>query len=456
MEDLDFSQRLKRVGRPVLIPVPLLTSGRRFLARGPWRTFFFIVWLLFLHTLRIDTQGYAERWRGPADQSPGSPWPAAPSPLYLARGGKMIRGDTKSGVTDRLTTGRRRPQGSMGRHARILNSPNSRQGQPKPVSCKDGPRGDRMTTPLRFVGIDVSKQQLDVAVRPTGRTWTMAHDEAGLGTLVAQLRELAPTLIVLEATGGLEVPVASALAAVGLPTAVVNPRQVRDFARSTGTLAKTDRLDAQILAQFADAVRPEPRPLPDAQAQELSALLLRRRQLVDMLTAEKNRLQAAPQRIRPQIQAHIEWLQRQLAQFDDDLGQLVRSSPLWREKDDLLRSAPGVGPVLATTLLAHLPELGTLTRQQIAALVGVAPLNRDSGTLRGRRTVWGGRAHVRTVLYMSTLVAVRHNPVVAAFYQRLRAAGKAPKVALTACMRKLLTILNAMLKHRTRWAPAPA
>jgi len=293
-------------------------------------------------------------------------------------------------------------------------------------------------------------------VRPRDETWTVAHDEAGLSALVVRLRALAPTLIVLEATGGLEVALAGALATAGLPVAVVNPRQVRDFARSTGTLAKTDRLDAQLLAQFADAVRPDPRPLPDAQAQELTALLQRRRQLVEMLTAEKNRLTFAARRIRPQLQAHIEWLHKQLAQFDDDLRQLVRASPLWREKDDLLRSAPGVGPVLSTTLLAALPELGRLTRQQIAALVGVAPLNRDSGTLRGRRTVWGGRAHVRAVLYMSTLVATRHNPVVAAFYRRLRAAGKAPKLALTACMRKLLTILNAMLKHHTRWAPALA
>jgi transposase len=307
-----------------------------------------------------------------------------------------------------------------------------------------------------FVGIDVSKQHLDVAVRPSGETWTVPHDEAGLSALVTRLRALAPTLIVLEATGGLEVALASALATAPLPVAVVNPRQVRDFAKSTGTLAKTDRLDAQCLAHFADAVRPQARPLPDAQAQELSALLQRRRQLVDMLTAEKNRFQAAAGRIRPQIQAHIDWLQRQIRQFDDDLRDLIRASPLWRETEDLLRSAPGVGPVLATTLVAALPELGTLTRQQIAALVGVAPLNRDSGTLRGRRTVWGGRAQVRTVLYMSTLVAVRHNPVLAVFYQRLRAAGKAPKVALTACMRKLLTILNAMLKHRTRWAAVMA
>ena len=312
------------------------------------------------------------------------------------------------------------------------------------------------TSTAQFVGIDVSKAQLDVAVRPSGETWTVAHDEAGLSGLVARLRTLAPALIVVEATGGWEVALVGALAAALLPVAVVNPRQVRDFARSTGTLAKTDRLDAQSLAHFAEALRPQPRPLPNAQAQELSALLQRRRQLVEMLTAEKNRLPLAARRVRPQLQAHIAWLQQQIAQFDDDLRELVRSSPLWRDKDDLLRSAPGVGPVLATTLVAALPELGTLTRQQIAALVGVAPLNRDSGTLRGRRTVWGGRAQVRTVLYMSTLVAVRHNPVLAAFYQRLRAAGKAPKLALTACMRKLLTILNAMLKHRTRWAPVVA
>lgn len=273
---------------------------------------------------------------------------------------------------------------------------------------------------------------------------------------VSRLRARQPTLIVLEATGGFEVDVAGALAAAGLPTAVVNPRQVRDFARATGRLAKTDQLDAHALAHFAEAVRPEPRPLPDAQAQELSALLLRRRQLVEMLSAETNRVPLAAPRIRPQIQTHITWLREQLADLDRDLSQLIRSSPVWRAKDDLLRSVPGVGPVLATTLLASLPELGTLTRQQIAALVGVAPLNRDSGTWRGRRTVWGGRAHVRAVLYLSTLVAVRHNPALRAFYERLRHAGKLPKVALTACMRKLLTILNAMLKHQTRWALAHA
>jgi transposase len=258
-------------------------------------------------------------------------------------------------------------------------------------------------------------------------------------------------LVVLEATGGLEVPVTGALAEAGLPVVVVNPRHARDFAKATGRIAKTDTLDARGLAHFAEAVRPTPRPLPDAQAQALSALLTRRRQLVQMLTAERRRLQAAPQPIRADIQAHITWLTRRLARTDDDVAAAIHASPLWRATDEILRSTPGVGPILARTLVAEVPELGLLNRQEIAALIGVAPLNRDSGTLRGKRAVWGGRAHVRAVLYMSTLSAVRHNPVLKAFYERLRAVGKAPKVALTACMRKLLTILNAMLKHHTRW-----
>ena len=307
-----------------------------------------------------------------------------------------------------------------------------------------------MTTPV-FVGIDVSKDRLDVALRPTSDRWALANDAPGLATLVARLQGLAPTLIVLEATGGLAVPLTGALAAAGLPVVVVNPRQVRDFAKATGKLAKTDALDAAVLAQFAEAVRPALRPLPDAATQALSALLARRRQLIEMLTAEKNRLGSALPPVRPGIRAHIGWLERRLADLDADLAQAIRESPVWREKDDLLQSAPGVGPVLARTLLASLPELGTLTRQQIAALVGVAPLNRDSGAWRGKRRVWGGRAHVRAALYMSALVATRFNPALRAFYQRLCAAGKAKKVALTACMRKLLTILNAMLKSRTRW-----
>jgi transposase len=245
----------------------------------------------------------------------------------------------------------------------------------------------------------------------------------------------------------------AALAAAGLPVAVVNPRQARDFAKATGQLAKTDALDARALAHFAEAVRPTPRPLPGAQADELRALLVRRRQLVAMRTAEQNRLGNAPPRLQTDIQAHITWLNTRLAALDDNLDTTLRASPVWREREELLRSVPGIGPVCTRTLLLDLPELGTLSRQRLAALVGVAPFNRDSGTLRGSRTIWGGRSHVRATLYMSALVAVRYNPVLKAFYNRLRAAGKVAKVALTACMRKLLTILNAMMKYHTPWQP---
>jgi transposase len=306
------------------------------------------------------------------------------------------------------------------------------------------------------VGIDVSKAQLEVALRPSADRWTVSHDEAGLTALVARLRGVSPALIVLEATGGLEGALTGALVAAGLPVVVINPRQARDFAKATGQLAKTDAIDAAILAQFAEVVRPPVRPLPDAQTQELAALIARRRQLIEMRTAESNRLGSAAQRVRPGIAAHLRWLDTQVARVDQDLTQAIRQSPVWRARDDLLQSTPGVGPVVTTTLLAELPELGTLNGKQIAALVGVAPLNRDSGLVRGTRTVWGGRASVRAALYMSALVAVRHNPVIKAFYLRLRAAGKAPKVALIACMRKLLTILNAMLKHQTPWRYEPA
>ncbi len=308
-----------------------------------------------------------------------------------------------------------------------------------------------MTEAQSYVGIDVSKGYLDIAVRPTGQQWRGSNTEEGLGQLVERLHGLSPSLVVLEATGSLEVPVAAALGTGGLPVAVVNPRQVRDFARATGKLAKTDRLDSQLLALFADRVRPAPRPLPDPQTRELNALLARRRQIVVMLVTEQNRLGTALPSVRPGIQEHIAWLEGKLGELNDGMGKLLRESPLWREKEDLLRGVPGVGPVLTLTLLAELPELGTLGRRQVAALVGVAPLNRDSGTLRGKRTVWGGRAKVRAALYMAALVATRFNPVIRAFYQKLLAAGKPKKVALTACMRKLLTILNAMLKYHTPW-----
>ena len=302
-----------------------------------------------------------------------------------------------------------------------------------------------------FVGIDVAQAQLDIAIRPSGERWAVPNDPSGVTALVDQLQALQPTLIVLEATGGLERLVTSALATSGLPVVVANPRQVRDFARATGQLAKTDALDARALAHFADVIRPTPRPLPDAQTQELRAFLGRRQQLIVMRTAEQNRLAGTSARLAKDITAHITWLNERIATLDDDLETVLRASPLWRENDDLLQSAPGIGPVCARTFLLELPELGTLTRQQIAALVGVAPLNCDSGTLRGRRTIWGGRAHVRTVLYMGTLVATRFNPRIKVFDERLLAAGKVKKVALTACMHKFLTILNAMLKHRTPW-----
>lgn len=255
----------------------------------------------------------------------------------------------------------------------------------------------------------------------------------------------------MEATGGIEVPVAGALAAAALPVAVVNPRQVRDFARAAGILAKTDTIDAFVLARFGEGVKPIPRPLPDGCEQELKALMSRRRQLIDMLTQEKNRLTRATERVRPQIQEHIQWLESQLKDLNKDLDEVVRSSPVWREKEELLRSVPGEGAVMTRTLLSELGELGRLNRRQIAALVGVAALNRDSGVMRRKRTVWGGGAQVRSVLYMATVSAIRSNPQIREFYIRLIEAGKKPKVALTACMRKLLIILNSMAKNKTHW-----
>jgi transposase len=311
-----------------------------------------------------------------------------------------------------------------------------------------------MTEPTGpFIGIDVSKATLDVAVLPAGVCGRFANDAPGIAALSARVHALRPALIVLEATGGLELAVVSALAAARLPVVVVNPRQARDFAKATGKLAKTDRIDAEALARFGEALRPAPRALKDEQAQELEALLNRRRQLVEMLTAEGNRRRLARKRVRADIDAHIRFLKSRLRDTDGGLKALIEKSPVWRAKDELLQSVPGVGPVLATTLLGSLPELGTLNRREIAALVGVAPLNRDSGAFRGTRCIWGGRGAVRAVLYMGTLAAVRANPVLRAFHRRLREGGKKPKVALTACMRKLLTILNAMMRDGTAWNP---
>lgn len=301
-----------------------------------------------------------------------------------------------------------------------------------------------------YIGMDVSKATLDVCVSD-GETWQAANDDSAMETLCARIAERRPTLIVLEATGGYELRAAAALAAAGLPVAVVNPRQVRSYARSVGQLAKTDRIDARILVRFAAAVQPERRPLPDAETREIEALITRRRQLAAMITAEENRLRTAPAITRKEIKTHIAWLRRQLARIDQTIDDSVRRSPMWRAKDDLLQSVPGIGSTTSSTLIALLPELGTLDRKQIAALVGVAPFNRDSGTLRGRRTVWGGRSRVRTALYMAALVGTRWNPTLKAFYGRLRAAGKLPKVALVACMRKLLIIVNAMIRDGRAW-----
>lgn len=306
-------------------------------------------------------------------------------------------------------------------------------------------------TPI-FVGIDVSKARLDVAVRPVGKREFVANDAAGIEILLQRLRELEPALIVLEATGGVERAVTRALASAEFPVVVINPRQVRDFAKATGQLAKTDTIDAAVLARFGEAVRPALRPLPDEVTWELRAVVTRRRQITEMIVAETNRLSGASKGVRKRINAHLRWLEAELKRADKDLDQSIRQSPIWRENEDLLRSVPGMGPVISRTLLAELPELGRLNRKQIAALVGVAPLNRDSGTLRGRRSIWGGRATVRAALYMGALVASRRNAMIQTFYRRLRNAGKAPKVALVACMRKLLTILNAMIKHKTHWS----
>ena len=301
------------------------------------------------------------------------------------------------------------------------------------------------------VGIDIAKDEFVVACRPERPEWAASNDAAGIAATVTGLQRLVPTLIVLEATGGYETALVAALAAAGLPVVVANPRQVRDFAKATGQFAKTDRLDAHLLALFAERVQPTPRPLPEPVLEQLTALLTRRRQLLDMLIAERNRLEHATPPIRRDITQHIRWLERRVADVDRDLDDTLQSSPVWRAKENLLRSVPGVGPIVSRTLLADLPELGHLNRKQIAALVGVAPLARDSGTLRGKRVVWGGRAPVRAVLYMGALVAARHNAVIRAFYLRLLAAGKPKKVALTACMRKLLTILNAIMRTQTTW-----
>ena len=310
-----------------------------------------------------------------------------------------------------------------------------------------------MTKEAIYVGVDVAKDTLDVADSGSQGTHQFHNTHEGIVQAVQHIVSLRPTGIILEATGNLEIPLAAALQAECLPVAIINPRQIRDFARATGALAKTDAIDARILALFGLRIKPEVRPIPDKQAREMSNLLTRRRQLVEMLIAEGNRLSRADDDVQPNIKDHIKWLEKALSYINNDLDRRIRSSPSWREKDNLLKSVPGVGKVVATTLLIELPELGQLNRRKIAALVGVAPLNRGSGTLRGKRTVWGGRTKLRSVLYMAALVGVKRNPVIAAFYERLLKAGKAKKIALVACMRKLLTILNAMIRSKTTWCP---
>lgn len=365
-------------------------------------------------------------------------------------------------MIDRLPLGRASLWRSEGRHAAHLSEePEQLSGLPKPVSCKAGPdhtvlRRRRMEHTERYVGIDVSKQVLEVAVHRTGERWSVRNDGEGIAELVRRLEVLGPALVVLEASGGLERLVVEALGAAGLPVVVVNPRWVRDFARATGRLAKTDVLDARVLAHYAAAVQPEVRLLADQRAQELKALLGRRADLVGMRTAERNRLATALPAVRESIERLLEWLDQELARVEAELEERIQHDPFWREREALLRSFPGVGEVTAHTLAIELPELGRLNRREIAALVGVAPLNQDSGVRQGKRCIWGGRARVRSVLYMAALAATRYNPVIRDFYQRLLKAGKAPKVALTACMRKMLTILNAMVKHQRPWNPAYA
>lgn len=309
-----------------------------------------------------------------------------------------------------------------------------------------------MQQPSSFLGIDVSKSTLDIASYPSGDVWQVGNDNQGIDALIARLAQEPVELIVLEATGGLEVAAASALANAHLPVVVVNPRQTRDFAKAIGQLAKTDRLDAMLLARFAEAVRPQIRPLKSEQAQYLGAVLARRRQLVDMIIAEQNRLAARlPEGVIKDIHEHISWLKKRVRDTDGEMEKFVKSSPIWRARDELLQSVPGVGPVLSRSLLARLPELGQLNRREIVHLVGVAPLNQDSGLHRGKRRVWGGRAELRAVLYMAALTGIRHNPMLRSFYKRLCAAGKPKKVALTACMRKLITVLNVMVKNNTHW-----
>jgi transposase len=315
---------------------------------------------------------------------------------------------------------------------------------------QDRVQEDVMETKL-FVGVDVSKDSLDVAIGTQKDIITFANDQKGVDSLVKRLRRIDAQLTVFESTGGYELLAASCLAEAGLPVVIVNPRQVRNFAKATGILAKTDAIDARVIARFAEAVKPEVRQLKDRQTSELTALVTRRRQIIEMIVAERNRLRLANKRNKKDIEEHIRWLKRRLDKIETDIGKMIQSSPIWRCKDDILQSVPGIGPITSASLICDLPELGVLSPKKIAMLAGLAPLNCDSGKYKGRRRIWGGRACVRSGLYMATMAAIRCNPAIKGFYQRLIAAGKCHKVAATACMRKLLIIVNAMLRDQTLW-----
>ena len=302
-----------------------------------------------------------------------------------------------------------------------------------------------------YVGIDIAKDSMDVTVHEGKETWVYTNDEQGLAKLVSKMKKLIPCLIVMESTGSYELAVASELHSQGFPVAVVNPRHIRDFARSVGILAKTDVLDAKVIARYAAQVQPTPRALPEEEAKRLGVIMARRRQIIAMRTAEKNRLHQADPAVKEGIKEHIDWLNQKLDDIDKELGRMIESNPEWKEKNDIIQSVPGVGPNLAMTLLSDFPELGSLNRKQIASLSGLAPFNRDSGKMRGKRTIWGGRSSVRSASYMSAFSAIRWNPLLKTFYQRLRTAGKLRKVAMVACMRKLLCLLNAMLRNKTIW-----
>jgi transposase len=323
-------------------------------------------------------------------------------------------------------------------------------GLTKPESARKGKKENKLNKEQRYVGADISKEYLDVAVNEPDKKWRFANNPNGINKAVEMLTGMSPVFVVFEATGGLELPFWAALTEAGIEAAPINPRQIRDFAKAKGKLAKTDEIDAGVIAHFGQAMQPRPQPFPTTQ--EIKEMMSRRSQLVEMITAEKNRLRwARSRRIQDDIQLHITWLERQLDDVDKNLKHAINTDPDMRAKSKLLQSTPGVGPTVSASLLTQVPELGTFNRHQIAALVGVAPLNRDSGKMRGKRTVWGGRSRVRRALYMAALVATRHNPVIRVFYERLIDEGKPTKVALTACMRKLLIILNAMLKNKTSW-----